>query len=97
VPGADRLENFRPIALENFQFKIITKILADRLATLAPSLISEQQRGFIPGRHIQDCILTPSKAVNFLHKKSYGGSLAIKIDIKKAFDTETTLIAPWHF
>jgi len=43
VPGADKLDNFRPIALANFQFKIITKILADRLAIIALSIISEQQ------------------------------------------------------
>jgi hypothetical protein len=28
MPGADKLDNFRPIALANFQFNIITKILA---------------------------------------------------------------------
>lgn len=32
VPGASKIEDFRPIALANFQFKIITKVLADRLA-----------------------------------------------------------------
>jgi hypothetical protein len=37
VPGADRLDNFRPIALANFQFKLITKILADRLGTISKS------------------------------------------------------------
>jgi hypothetical protein len=49
-PEVDRIENFRPIALANFQFKIVTKILADRLATVASTIVSPQQRGFIPGR-----------------------------------------------
>lgn len=87
VPQADKLDNFRPIALANFQFKIITKILADRLGSIASLIISEYQRGFIPGRHIQDCIVTASEVVNLLHKKSFGGSIALKIDIRKAFDT----------
>lgn len=34
--GADRIEDFRPIALANFQFKIITKTLADRVSYSCP-------------------------------------------------------------
>jgi len=87
VHGADKLDNFRPIALANFQFKLITKILADRLGVIASKIISIHQRGFIPGRQIHDCIMIASKAVNLLHKKAYGGNLALKIDVRKAFDT----------
>jgi len=87
VPGANKLDNVRPIALANFQFKIITKILVDRLGLIAARIIFVHQRGIIPGRHIQDCILITSEAVNLLHKKAYGGNVALKIDIRKAFDT----------
>lgn len=38
VVGADSLGDFRPIALANFQFKIITKILADRLVKITMKL-----------------------------------------------------------
>ena len=34
------IENFRPIAVANFKYKVISKILTDRLALLAPKLIS---------------------------------------------------------
>lgn len=47
VKGADRVELFRPIALANFQFKIITKILADRLAPIASEIVSRYQSAFI--------------------------------------------------
>ncbi|XP_045802493.1 uncharacterized protein LOC123896099 [Trifolium pratense] len=86
-PGADTIENFRPIAVANFQFKIITKILADRLAVIAPKIVSEHQRGFVQGRHIYECICIASEAINMLDKKSFGGNMAMKIDIKKVFDT----------
>ncbi|XP_019432112.1 PREDICTED: uncharacterized protein LOC109339158 [Lupinus angustifolius] len=79
--------DFRPIALANFQFKIITKVLADRLATIAPKIISKQQRGFIKDRHIHDCISITSEAINLLDHKTFGGNLAIKLDVKKAFYT----------
>jgi hypothetical protein len=52
-----------------------------------PSIISEEQKGFIHGRDIRDCLCIASEATNFLHNKSFGGNLALKIDIAKAFDT----------
>ncbi|MCI11700.1 RNA-directed DNA polymerase (Reverse transcriptase), partial [Trifolium medium] len=73
--------------MANFKFKIISKILADRLAQILPNIISKEQRGFIKGRQIRDCICLTSEAINMLHKKSFGGNLTVKIDIAKAFDT----------
>lgn len=92
VQGADKVELFKPIALANFKFKIITKVLADRLATVARKIISPNQHGFVQGRKISDCICTASEAINLLNKKSFGGNIALKIDIKKAFDT-----IDWNF
>ncbi|XP_024636247.1 uncharacterized protein [Medicago truncatula] len=86
-PNADTVDQYRPIAMANFKFKIISKIIADRLAKILPGIISEEQRGFIQGRNIKDCICLASEASNLLNKKSYGGNLALKIDISKAFDT----------
>ena len=90
--NAEFVEQYRPITLANFKFKVITKILADRLATIMPFIISEEQRGFIKGREIKDCILLTSEAANLLHKEAFGGNLAMKIDISKAFDT-----LDWNF
>jgi hypothetical protein len=87
VPGADNMGDLRPIALANFQFKLITKILADRLSLIATKIILEQQRGFIQGRHIFNCVIIASEAINVLNRRSFAGNLALKIDIKKAFDT----------
>ncbi|CAK8535928.1 unnamed protein product [Lathyrus sativus] len=46
VKGVDDLDSLRPIALSNFKFKLISKIIVDRLATLMPFLVSEEQCGF---------------------------------------------------
>lgn len=86
-PNAGTIDQFRPIALANFKFKIITKVLADRLAKILPSIISKEQRGFIRGRNIKDCIALASEAVNVLDNKCFGGNIAMKIDISKAFHT----------
>ncbi|KAI9201019.1 hypothetical protein LWI28_016717 [Acer negundo] len=81
------VNQFRPIILSNFLFKIFSKILADRLAWVATRIISPQQFSFIRDRHIEDYIALASDCVNVLQKKCYGGNLAMKIDICKAFDT----------
>ena len=87
TPNADTVSQYRPIALANFKYKIISKILADRVASIMPFIISRQQKGFIQGRQIKDCICLASEAINQLVKKAYGGNLAFKVDIAKAFDT----------
>jgi hypothetical protein len=87
IPSANSIDQFRLIAMANFKFKIISKVLADRLAQILPSIISKEQRGFVNDRNIKDCVCLASKAVNLLPKKAFGGNLALKIDISKAFDT----------
>jgi len=84
---ADTVEQFRPIAIANFKFKVISKILANRLSTIMLAISSIQQRGFIKGRIIKDCICLTSEVINVLHKKTFGGNLALKVDMAKAFDT----------
>ena len=87
VPDAMNVGQYRPIALANFKFKIISKILANRLAPIMNNIISPEQRGFIKGRNIKDGICITSEAINHLHQKSFAGNVAFKVDISKAFDT----------
>jgi len=79
--------DYRPIALANFQFKVITKILADRLAPITMRIISIEQRGFIRDHNIHECVILTSEVINLLEKRQYGGNVALKVDIAKAFDT----------
>lgn len=69
VKEANCLGQYRLIALANFKFKIISKILVNRLFTILPNLISPEQKGFVPGRHIRDGICLTSEAINILNKK----------------------------
>ncbi|VFQ88791.1 unnamed protein product [Cuscuta campestris] len=50
-------KDYRPIACSNVVYKIITKILSNRMAGLLPSLINPDQATFIKGRSIVDNIL----------------------------------------
>ncbi|KAK3212771.1 hypothetical protein Dsin_017477 [Dipteronia sinensis] len=66
------IDQFRPIVLGNFLFKVSSKILADKLAQIAARIVYLQQFGFIRDRHVEDCIALASDCVNVLHKKCYG-------------------------
>ncbi|KAF5335270.1 hypothetical protein D9758_016226 [Tetrapyrgos nigripes] len=48
------IANYRPITILNTDYKIMTKVLAMRLAHAAPELLHESQAGFVPGRLITD-------------------------------------------
>ncbi|KAJ0074645.1 hypothetical protein Patl1_37495 [Pistacia atlantica] len=84
---ADTVSQYRPIALANFIFLLIQKILADRLPSIVTRIISPQQNAFIKGRSIHDCIGLVSEHVQLLDRKAFGGNIGIKLDIHKAFDT----------
>jgi len=85
--NADTIEQYKPIALANFKFKIISKVLADRLASILPNIISVEQKGFIKGRNIKDCMILALEAINVIDKRNFGGNIAMKIYVSKAFDT----------
>lgn len=81
------IDLFSPIVLANFKFKIIFKVITDRLVGIIPLIISNEQKGFVKGINIRDCISLASEAINFLHKKSHGGNISLKVDIFKTFDS----------
>lgn len=49
---ANSIDKFFPIVLGIFLFKVITKIISDRLALIASRIVSLNQFGFIRGRQI---------------------------------------------
>lgn len=92
VPCVTCLGDYRPIALANFQFKVVAKILAHRLAIISMRIVSINQMGFLRECNISDCVIIASEASNLLDKNNFGGNLALKVDIRKAFDT-----LDWNF
>ena len=60
--GARRPENFHPISLCNFIYKIITKVITNLLKPLLPDLISPN--GFVEGHHILDGTVFSHEAVH---------------------------------
>ena len=89
-----RMTELRPISLCNVGYKIISKVLCQRLKVCLPSLISETQSAFVPGRLISDNILIAQEMFHGLrtNKSCQDKFLAIKTDMSKAYDR-----AEWVF
>nr|GEZ12517.1 RNA-directed DNA polymerase, eukaryota [Tanacetum cinerariifolium] len=72
VMDAKHLKDFRPISLIGCQYKIIGKILANRLSLVIGDIISQEQTTFIKGRQILDgpLIFNETKVIKSIHGNS---------------------------
>ena len=82
------MKDFRPISLCNVLYKIMAKVLANRLKLLLPSIINESQSAFVPRRSITDNVIATFEVIHHMKRKSQSnvGEVALKIDISKAYD-----------
>jgi len=60
------LDQFHPIALCNVIYKVISKVIANRLKPLLPLLISPKQSGYIEGHQILDGIILTHEIIHSL-------------------------------
>eukprot|EP00253_Pinus_taeda_P028693 PITA_28693 len=75
VEEAKTLDKFRPIALCNVIYKIISKVIASRLKTILPGIISEEQSGYVEGRQILENILLAQEMIHSLHSRKEAGMI----------------------
>jgi mannosylglycoprotein endo-beta-mannosidase len=88
LPKKDEPTNaadYRPISLIHSVAKLLSKIMANRLAPHLPALVLPCQSAFIKGRSIQDNFQFVQGAVNHFHKAKTP-MLFLKLDVAKAFD-----------
>jgi hypothetical protein len=88
VKELDKVTDLWPISLCNVVYKLISKVLANRLKTILPDIISPTQSAFVPGCLISDNILIAYELTHHFLKRKKGntGFAAIKLDMSMAYD-----------
>lgn len=82
------MKDLRPISLYNVLYRILAKVLANRIKPVLPKLISKALSTFVPGRSNLYNILVAFEMIHYLKRRKHGklGDVALKIDISKAYD-----------
>ncbi|XP_074293887.1 uncharacterized protein LOC141621071 [Silene latifolia] len=83
----DKIRDFRPISLCNVAYKLVSKVLANRLMPFLGEIVSENQCAFTPGRAISDNVMIAFEVFHYMKNlRSTEGFMALKLDMAKAYD-----------
>lgn len=80
------MSEYHPILLIGGLHRIISKILANRMKAVLPTIISPQQIAFLPGRKILDGVVVINELVDW-EKRQCKKMLIFKVDFQKAYDS----------
>ncbi|KAJ6889558.1 hypothetical protein NC652_030338 [Populus alba x Populus x berolinensis] len=87
VENPASMNDFRPISCCNVLYKCISKIIVSRIKHALDEIIGTSQSAFLPGRNISDAILLTQELMHNNHLSTGPAKCAMKIDLRKAFDT----------
>ena len=86
VSTPTQMHQFRPISLCSIVYKIISKILVNRLRPLLDRIISPVRSAFVPGVSTRDNILLTHEIMHeFKNSTSKTAWTTIKLDMEKAY------------
>ncbi|GJX31621.1 RNA-directed DNA polymerase, eukaryota, partial [Tanacetum coccineum] len=86
VSNANMVKEFRPISLIGSVYKIVAKILANRLVMVLGDLVSDTQSAFVKDRQILDGPFILNEVVQWCKKKRKQ-TMIFKVDFEKAYDS----------
>lgn len=84
--NAALVKDFRPISLIHSFARLVTKLIANRLAGKLGEMVSTNQSAFVKGRCIHDNFVLVHQTAKFLHQQKQPRIL-LKLDISKAFNS----------
>ena len=88
VKNPKKVSKFRPTSLCNVIYKIVSKVIENRLKPLLNDIISETQSAFTAGRLVTDNIMIVFESLHHMKTSCTGrsGYMALKLDMSKAYD-----------
>lgn len=85
--NATILVDFRPMVIWNTKYKFITKIIANRINPIMPSIFGPSQASFLSNRRAsENAIIVEEYISHFKKMKGKNANVILKIDLDKAFD-----------
>ncbi|GJU13333.1 putative ribonuclease H-like domain-containing protein [Tanacetum coccineum] len=85
-PDGFNFKFIKKFCLIGCYYKIIAKMLAERVKRVVGNVVGEVQNAFIKGRHILDGVLIENETMDYFKKTSKRG-LIFKVDFEKAYDS----------
>ena len=79
------IKDFKPISLVGSLYKLLAKVLANRLKKVMSSLVNLAQNAFVERRQIMDAPLIENEVIDSILRRKEKGVL-YKLDIEKAYD-----------
>ena len=90
IPKINRpnmITQFRPISLCNTLYKLVSRIILQRLKPYITNIINPCQASFVPSRCTSDNIIIVQEIIHTMVRKSRPkGHVALKLDLEKAYD-----------
>jgi hypothetical protein len=89
IPKVDSpfgLSDYRPISLLGCLYKIIAKVLVNRLSKVMNVIIAPTQSAFLKNRNLVDGVLVVNEVID-LAKKTGRECMVFKVDFEKAYDS----------
>ena len=88
VQCPQKVTEFRPTSLCNIIYKIVSKVLANKLKRILPKVIGEAQSAFVLGRQISDNVFVTFETMHNVKMKGKEkkGLMAVKLDMSKAYN-----------
>ena len=81
-----KIKNWRPISLLSNFYKIISRLINNRLKKICNRTISRAQKGFNQSRQLHEVIINALENINFCKKNKINGAM-LSVDMAKAFDS----------
>jgi hypothetical protein len=88
VENPDHLKDLCPISLCNVVYKLISKVIVNRLKIILGEAVSPNQSALVPGRLISDNTILAYEMSHFMRRNRKGKDvyMTFKLDMSKAYD-----------